>query len=66
MMVVHLAVGMRGLPDSDRDDGDVFLLCGRNAHPFRSQKGSRSHSDGIKHARVEASAPSVPTTQGRR
>ena len=35
------------------DDGDVFCSAGR------------SHSDGIKHARVEPGAPSAPTNQGR-
>ena len=55
--------------DSDRggdgdDDGDVF--CSAVGLPTPSvTEGGRSHSDGIKHARVEPGAPSAPTNQGR-
>ena len=53
--------------DGDGDeDGGVFLLCGRIPHPFGHRREPISHSDGIKHARVEPSAPSAPTNKGRR
>ena len=64
-MVVHLAVGMRGPPTPIVMMMEMFfLLCGRIAHPFGHRKGG-SHSDGIKHARVEPGAPSAPTNQRR-
>ena len=64
-MAVHLAVGMRGPPTPIVMVTEMFLTLRSDCPKLRSQKGDRSHSDGIKHTRVEPSAPSAPTNQAR-
>ena len=65
--VVHHVLGVRAPPTPIvMVMVMVMFFCSAVGLPTPSvTEGGRSHSDGIKHARVEPSAPSAPTNQGR-